>query len=96
MPPVPPANFFRLKVIRFFRGGDRRTDIFVYGRQPPLLRKRLRQQRRSLRTRSQHCRTGGQTKSNFYEVAAFHDVSSSSMASRVMRGEFECVEMNGR
>jgi hypothetical protein len=86
MPPVPtPVDFFGLEIIRFFRGGDSRTDILVHGRLPTIFRKRLRQERRSLRARSQrHC-AGRQTKSNFYEVAAFHDVSSSSMASDARR-----------
>jgi hypothetical protein len=96
MPPVPtPADLFRLEIVRFFRRGHRRTDIFIRGRSPPILRNRLRQQRRRLRARSQRRRASGKTKSDFHKMTTFHD-SFPLHAWRVMREEFERVEMIGR
>jgi hypothetical protein len=79
MTPVPaPADLFGLETIRFIRGGHRGTDILIRGRQPPILGKRLRQQRRGLRSSGEHRSAGdahGQSNGKFHKVTAFHDIS---------------------
>jgi hypothetical protein len=79
VPPVPvmsPTHLLRLEAVHFCFGGQCGTRPFGRGRQPFILRKRLRHKRRGLRAHSsQSGRTGGNSKSKFQKVAAFHDIS---------------------
>jgi hypothetical protein len=71
-----PVDLFRPELTRLIRSGHRGTGILVHERLPTVLAKRLRQERRSLgahgHDRCADC-GGGKTKTNFYEVATFHD-----------------------
>jgi hypothetical protein len=91
---VSPADLFGLETVHFVPRDNGGTGIFIRRRQPSILRKRLRQQRRGLRARGERNRTRGKSDGEFQKVAAFHDIFLLVLR-RVMHGEFECVEMNG-
>ena len=68
-----PAHRFRRKVFDLVLVGDGGLDIRVR-RQPPIIGKRLRHQRRGLDTGGKRGRSGGNAQRNFQKVPAFHDI----------------------
>jgi hypothetical protein len=75
VPVMSPAHLLRLEAVHFSFRGQCGVRVFGRGRQPLIVRKRLRRKRRGLRARSQRGGAGGNSKGKFQEVAAFHDIS---------------------
>ena len=75
VPVMAPAHLFGFEAVDFVRAGHGGTQVFIDGRRPLFLRKRLRRQRRGLRARSKHGCAGGGGKGEFEKMAAFHDIS---------------------
>jgi hypothetical protein len=71
--PTPP-DLFGLQTFHLGLAGHRRLGIVSRRRQPPVFRKRLRQQRRRLRTGGERRSAGGKSKGDFDKVTAFHDI----------------------
>jgi hypothetical protein len=72
--PVAPAYFLRFDAINLFlRGDSRLCALAVRGRQG--LFGQYRRQRGCVRASRKSRSAGGKTKSNFYKVTAFHDIS---------------------
>jgi hypothetical protein len=91
---VSPAHLFGPEVFNLSLRCHGRADILIAAGQPPICRERRHHQRRGLRGRGQRgC--SGKSDGEFQKVAAFHDISL-FVFSRVMRGEFERVDMNDR
>jgi hypothetical protein len=98
VPVMAPAHLFGLEAVDLACGGDGGTGIFVRRRQPFIFCKRMRRQRRGLRARCERSGSGRKSGGEFQKVAAFHDISLLVFgdAWRVMRGDFDRVEMNDR
>jgi hypothetical protein len=97
MPVVTPAHLFGLEAVDLVVGGDGGTGILVRRRQPFIFCKRLRCQRRGLHARGERSGSGRKSSGEFQKVAAFHDISLLVLGAwRVMRGDFDRVEMNDR
>ncbi len=95
--PVSPAHLLRLEAVDLVLAGDGGLRIGISRRQPPVVLKRLRQQRRGLRARRQRNSARGKSNGEFQKVAAFHDISLLvACVCRVMPGDFDRAEMNGR
>src|ERR1700687_50747 len=76
--PVPvvttPAHRFGLEAAHFVIGSNSRTGILIRRSQPAVFCKRMRRKRRGLRTCSERCGAGGNSKGEFQKVTAFHDI----------------------
>jgi hypothetical protein len=86
---------FGLEVFNLSLRCHGRADILIAARQLPSCLERRHHKRRGLRGRDQRGGSGGKSDGEFQKVPAFHDISL-FVLSRVMRGEFECLDMNGR
>ena len=74
MMPVPPAHFFGLETIHLVLADISGKSVLVRGRQPPVLRKRMRRKRRGMGAGGHSRGAGGKSKGEFQKVAAFHDI----------------------
>lgn len=95
MPVMSPVYLLGFQMLNFRLRRYRGMNILIRRWQPFVFRERTRQQRRGLHGCSQRGRSGGYAKGQFQKVAAFHG-HLPVRAWRVMRGEFECAEMNVR
>ena len=78
MTPVPataPAHLFGLEMFHLGFGRERGTRILIRWRQLSVFCKRMRHQRRGLRTCSKRGRAGGKSSGDLQKVSAFHDIS---------------------
>jgi hypothetical protein len=72
---VTPAHLFGLQTIHLVLADISGKSVLVRGRQPPVLRERMRRKRRGMRTGRQRRGAGCKSKGEFQKVAAFHDIS---------------------
>jgi hypothetical protein len=91
---VVPADLLGLEMLDLSLGRHGGMNIRIRGRLRLICAKRMRRQRRGLRARGQRGGPGGKSNGELQKVAALHDISL--WVWRVMQGECECVEMNGR
>jgi hypothetical protein len=75
VPVVSPADLlgFETPNLRLRRHGG--MKIWISGRQPFICAKRMRRQRRGLRSRAQRGGSGAKANGELQKVAAFHDIS---------------------
>jgi hypothetical protein len=78
VPVMTPPHLFGRQMIDFILGNHGGFRAFTARRRETLWRQNRRQWR-GLRARSQRGRAGGQSKGEFQKVAAFHDISSSTV-----------------
>ena len=91
---MSPAYLLGLEMLNLSLGRDSGMNIVIRGWLTLICAKRMRRQRRGLRARGQRGGPGGKSNGELQKVAALHDISL--WVWRVMQGECECVEMNGR
>jgi hypothetical protein len=97
VPVMAPAHLFGLEPVDLIFGGDGGTGIFVRRRQLFIFFKRMRRERHGLRAGCERSGSGRKSSGEFQKVAAFHDICLLVLgARRVMRREFDRVEMNDR
>ena len=75
VPVVMPADLLGLEMLDLGLGRDRGTNILIRWRLPLIRAKRMRRQRRGLRTRGQRGGPGGKSNGELQKVTAFHDIS---------------------